>query len=72
MPDTATILRDKTHKGLEVELRAYYTLRGEDEKVALHAHRDSKFLALLTKHPCEQGLMSEEKLDEILLEVHLL
>jgi len=65
MPDRATILREKTHKGLEIDRRVFYTL---SEDKAFQAHRNTKALALLIQHLYDQGLMSEEQVDELLFD----
>jgi len=65
MADKATILREKTHKGLEVDARTFYSLSADK---ALQAHRNTKAIALLVKHLSDRGLISEEELDELLFE----
>ena len=68
MPDLDDVLREKTFKGQcdGDAQRVFYTLcDGED----LQLHRNSKFLSLLADHLLQRGLLTQEELDKILLEV---
>lgn len=73
MPTREEILADRTHKhdGIDAEKRVLYTLQG-DTKVSEQSavsHRNSKAIALLFKTLIEAGTVSDEQLDEILLQV---
>jgi lactam utilization protein B len=74
MPTIEEALAERTYKqdGLDVEKRIFYTLHG-DEKSPKHDesqnHRNSKAISLLFKLLLEKRLLTEEQLDEILLEV---
>ena len=67
MPNKEDNLREKTYKndGLELEKRVFYTL--SDEK-GLEHHRNSKAIALLVKALHEKKQLSDEEVDELLLE----
>ena len=74
MPTNEEALAERTYKqdGLEVEKRIFYTLHGEGkspQRDELQNHRNSKAIAMLFKVLLEKGLLTEEQLDEILLEV---
>lgn len=74
MPTKDEALTERTYKqdGLEVEKRIFYTLHGEGkspQRDELQNHRNSKAIALLFKTLLEKRLLTEEQLDEILLEV---
>lgn len=73
MPTREEILAERTYKedGMDVEKRVFYTLIG-DTKVSErtpHTNRNSKAIALLFKTLFEAGTLTEEQLDEILLQV---
>jgi hypothetical protein len=67
------MLKERTHKedGLDVDKRVFYTLTDKAKLSAqtMQAHRNSKAIALLFKRLLEADLLTEEQLDEILLEV---
>ena len=67
MPTRADVLREKTHKddGVDLTARVFYTL--QDEK-ALQEHRNSKVIALLMNHLHKEGRLSDDEIDDILLE----
>ena len=65
------ILEKKTYKkeGIDLAQRVFYTLTGKKEDHALQAHRNSKAIAMLFRTLRELRTLSDEKIDEILLEV---
>lgn len=66
------VLTKRTHKqdGLGVAQRVYYTLKGEEpEDWKSRAHRNSKAIAMLIKNLSELGILTEDGIDDILLEV---
>jgi len=68
------VLETETYKqgGLDVGRRVFYTLIGEADnphRDKLHAHRNSKAIALLFQALCEKRYVSEKQLDKILLDV---
>lgn len=67
MPNIEETLRTKTHKdqGVDINRRVFYTLT--DDK-AMQAHRTAKAIAWLMHHLHEKQLLSDEALDEILLD----
>ncbi len=67
MPNRDDILRDKTHKddGVDIKVRIFYML--SDDKSLQH-QRNSKALALLVKLLREKGQLSDEEVDDLLLE----
>jgi hypothetical protein len=74
MPTSEEVLAERTYKqdGLDVEKRVFYTLHGEGnspQRDAAQTHRNSKAISLLFKTLLDKGLLTEEQLDEILLEV---
>jgi hypothetical protein len=74
MPTKDEALAERTYKqdGLEVEKRIFYTLHGEGkspQRDELQSHRNSKAISLLFKLLLDKGLLTEEQLDEILLDV---
>jgi hypothetical protein len=72
MPTKEEALAKRTYKqdGLEVDKRVFYTLGGDSEANGdLQVHRSSKAIALLFKTLLEARTLTEEQLDEILLEV---
>ena len=74
MPLIEDVLTEKTYKqgGLDVGRRVFYTLIGKADdpyREKLHAHRNSKAIALLFQTLCEKHHITEKQLDEILLEV---
>jgi hypothetical protein len=77
MPTKEEHLAKYTYKedGLEVEKRIFYTLIGEDNAPLtpekLRAYRNSKAIAQLFKVLVENGTVSDDQLDDILLEVAL-
>ncbi len=66
MPDRDEVLRDKTYKDQcdDDRRRVFYTL-GDGKDL----HRASKLLALLVDHLLKQELLTQDELDEMLLEV---
>jgi hypothetical protein len=68
MPNRDDVLRNETFKGEveDVERRVFYTL---DKNKSLQGHRNSKAVALIIAHLQKSELMTEEELDELLLEV---
>jgi hypothetical protein len=74
MPTKEEALAERTYKqeGFEVEKRVFYTLHAEGEspqRDELQNHRNSKAIGMLFKVLMERGLLTEEQLDEILLDV---
>lgn len=73
MPTRTGLLAELTFKeeGVEVEKRVLYTLSGNSKisKETGQAHRNSKAIAMLFKMLLEAGTLTEDQLDEILLEV---
>jgi hypothetical protein len=74
MPTREEILSERTFKqgGLDIEKRVFYTLHGDrkaPDAEALQNHRNSKAIALLFKKLTEAGILTEDQLDEILLDV---
>lgn len=74
MPTIEEALAERTFKqdGLEVEKRIFYTLHGEEkspQRDELQNHRNSKAISLLCKLLLEKQLLTEEQLDELLLDV---
>lgn len=67
MPNKEEILQKQTFKGdvTELEKRVYYTLTQDK---GLPQHRTAKLASLMVKHLHERGLVSEEEIDEWLLE----
>lgn len=68
MPNREDLLREKTHKDqCEDDIRrVFYTLNdGQD----LQAHRNSKLLARLVGHLLEREHLTQDELDDILLDV---
>jgi hypothetical protein len=67
MPNKEDILRDKTHKedGLGLDERVLYTL--SDEKSLQH-HRNTKAIAVLVKLLHEKAQLSDQEIDDLLLE----
>ncbi len=68
------LLARETNKedGLDVAKRVFYTLdgkQGEPHRDAVRTHRNSKAIALLFKALHEKRHLSDDTLDEILLEV---
>jgi hypothetical protein len=66
------VLAKRTHKqdGLDVARRVFYTLKGEEpEDWQSRAHRNSKAIAMLIKQLSELGILTENRIDDILLEV---
>jgi hypothetical protein len=67
------MLAELTHKqdGLDLSERIYYTLSGKNaiSRDNMQAHRNSKAIALLLKALVDAGTLTEEQLDEILLNV---
>jgi ABC-type uncharacterized transport system substrate-binding protein len=66
------VLAKKTHKqdGVDVARRVFYTLKGEEpEDWQTRAHRNSKAIAMLIKNLSELGILTEDRIDDILLEV---
>ena len=68
MPTIQEVLREKTHKGdLDtVHERVFYTLT--DEK-GLESARIAKAISLLTELLHDKGMLSDQDLDELLLEI---
>jgi len=76
MPTKEDHLAKFTYKedGLEVEKRVFYTLAGEHgtpNREQMQAHRNSKAIAHLFKVLLDNGTLTEEQLDDILLAVAL-
>lgn len=74
MPTKEEALAERTYKqdGLEVEKRVFYTLYGEGkspQRDELQNHRNSKAIGMLFKILLDKGLLTEEQLDEVLLDV---
>ena len=66
------ILATKTHKqdGIDVARRVFYTLKSEEpEDWKSRAHRNSKAIAMVIKNLAELGILTEYRIDDILLEV---
>ena len=68
------LLAKETHKdeGLDVAKRVFYTLigpEGSPHRERLQANRNSKAIALLFKTFREYGTLTDERIDEMLLEV---
>lgn len=66
------VLAKKTHKqdGVDVARRVFYTLKGEEpEDWQTCAHHNSKAIAMLIKNLSELGILTEDRIDDILLEV---
>jgi hypothetical protein len=68
------VLVQETYKqgSLDVGRRVFYTLIGEADnphREKLHAHRNSKAIALLFQTLCEKHPITAKELDEILLDV---
>jgi hypothetical protein len=62
------VLREKTHKGDGIGMgeRIFYTLKDEEP---LQATRTAKIIALLVAKLSEQGVISEEYVDDLMFEV---
>jgi hypothetical protein len=73
MPSKEEMLVKLTHKGdgLSVEERVLFTLTGDSKltQETAHAHRNSKATAYLFKAVFDSGILTEDQLDEILLDV---
>ncbi len=73
MPTREEILAARTYKedGIDAEKRVFYTLTGDIKACdqTIQAHRNSKAIALLFKTLLEAGTLTEDQLDEILLQV---
>ncbi len=69
MPSREDELREKTHKGQTDTLhqRLFYTLHVEGSR-DLQTHRNTKAVALLMEHLHRQGLLSDDAIDDILLD----
>lgn len=66
------VLAKRTHKedGISVARRVYYTLKGEEsDDWQARAHRNSKAIAMVIMNLAELGILSESRIDDILLEV---
>lgn len=68
MPDEEDILREQTHKGdgLSVKKRVFYTLQDRKDT---QAYRNSKLLALLVEKLVEENILSDDEIDEFLIQV---
>lgn len=68
MANREDVLRDQTYKDDvdEVEKRVFYTLTGKD---SLQAHRVAKTLALVVELLRRRNLITDEEVDELLLDV---
>ncbi len=66
MPNREDILYEKTYRTQveELEKRVFYTLTGEDK---LQVHRVTKAVSLLVKTLKDKGLLTEEEIDDFLL-----
>ena len=76
MPTKEEYLAKYTHKDedLGVEKRVFCTLSGEPgspNREQMQAHRNSKAIAHLVKVLVQNGTLTQEQLDDILLEVAL-
>lgn len=74
MPELEEFMTEKTYKnqGLDVAGRVFYTLIGEPEDIKreeLQAHRNSKAIAALFQTLRESGVLTEEHIDKMLLEI---
>ena len=73
MPTREDMLAKQTHKeeGTDVGRRIFYTLSEDREKTRdmMQVHRNSKAIAMLFKTLLEAGTITEDQLDDILLEV---
>ncbi|MGA3162174.1 MAG: hypothetical protein ABSC77_13255 [Terracidiphilus sp.] len=74
MPTKNEALAERTYKqeGFEVEKRVFYTLHGEGkspQRDELQNHRNSKAIGSLFKVLLDNGLLTKEQLDDILLDV---
>jgi hypothetical protein len=69
MPTREDALREKTHKGGTdtLEQRVFYTLHVADDS-DLQTHRSTKAIALLISHLHKSGLISDDVIDDLLLE----
>jgi hypothetical protein len=69
MADRDEILRTHTFKdeGFPVGQRVFYSLHTEDKN--LQAARNTKAISLLVERLHEKGIIGEEELDELLLQV---
>ncbi len=67
MPNKDDVLREKTYKDEcdDDARRVFYTL---DDAKDLQTHRNSKLLALLVDHLLKRELLTQDELDEMLLE----
>jgi hypothetical protein len=75
MPNRDDVLNEQTHKGqgLELDQRIYYTLAPSGDtavetKQRLQLHRTTKALAILIRRLSERNLLTEDQIDEMLLE----
>jgi hypothetical protein len=69
MADREEILRTHTFKddGLSVAQRVFYSVHTEDKN--LQAARNTKAISLLVERLHEKGIIGDEELDELLLQV---
>jgi hypothetical protein len=67
MPNREDVLRERTHKddGTDLAQRVFYTLQDNKQ---FQAHRNSKAIALLIQHLRKVGALSDDEIDEILLD----
>lgn len=67
MPTREDMLRDHTHKDLseDVERRVFYTLT---DKEKMQAHRTAKAVTLVIALLQKKNLLSEDELDDLLLD----
>lgn len=65
---TEKILAEHTNKreGLDVDSRVFYTLSDVPQ---LQAHRNAKLLSLLMQHLHDRGLLDDEAIDTMLLQL---
>lgn len=65
---TEKILAEHTNKreGLDVDSRVFYTLTDVPQ---LQAHRNAKLLALLVRHLHAKGVLDDEAIDTMLLQL---
>jgi hypothetical protein len=68
MPYREDLLKEHTHKdeGLSVDVRVFYTLIGDSSN---QHDRNAKLLSLLADAMVQAGIISEDRLDDMLLKV---
>ena len=70
MSSKEDFLRNRTFKdqGLPLSQRVFYTLHQDSQTHDLQAHRTTKLLALLIEHLHTRKLLSEDEIDNLLVE----